>query len=50
MRAILRTKFGGPEVLVLREMPKPDLSRFEVALENDWPATQSVLYPSNHKF
>src|SRR5271167_4959350 len=24
MRAILRTKFGGPEVLVIREMPEPE--------------------------
>jgi NADPH:quinone reductase-like Zn-dependent oxidoreductase len=24
MRAILRTKFGGPEVLTIREMPEPE--------------------------
>jgi hypothetical protein len=24
MRAILRTKFGGPEVPVIREMPEPE--------------------------
>ena len=24
MRAILRTKFGGPEVLVIREIPEPE--------------------------
>ena len=46
MRAILGTKFGGPEVLVLREMPKSGLSRFEGCARNNWPATQSVLYPT----
>jgi NADPH:quinone reductase-like Zn-dependent oxidoreductase len=24
MRAILRTRFGGPEVLVIREIPEPE--------------------------
>ena len=24
MRAILRTKFGGPDVLVIREIPEPE--------------------------
>src|SRR5262245_43662880 len=24
MRAILRTRFGGPDVLVIREMPEPE--------------------------
>ena len=24
MRAILRTEFGGPEVLVIREIPEPE--------------------------
>jgi hypothetical protein len=29
MRAILRTKFGGPEVLVIREIPEqPAIQRF----------------------
>ena len=33
MRAILRTKFGGPEVLVIREMPEPEPQEGHVVIE-----------------
>jgi NADPH2:quinone reductase len=33
MRAILRTRFGGPEVLVIREIPKPEPKAGHVVIE-----------------
>jgi NADPH:quinone reductase len=33
MRAILRTAFGGPEVLVIREMPEPEPKQGHVVIE-----------------
>jgi NADPH:quinone reductase len=33
MRAILRTEFGGPEVLVIREMPEPEPKEGHVVIE-----------------
>jgi NADPH:quinone reductase len=33
MRAILRTQFGGPEVLVIREIPKPEPKPGHVVIE-----------------
>ena len=33
MRAILRTKFGGPEVLAIREMPAPEPKEGHVVIE-----------------
>jgi NADPH:quinone reductase len=33
MRAILRTEFGGPEVLVIREMPEPEPKDGHVVIE-----------------
>src|SRR5215813_3990651 len=33
MRAILRKKFGGPEVLVIREMPEPEPKTGHVVIE-----------------
>jgi NADPH:quinone reductase-like Zn-dependent oxidoreductase len=33
MRAILRTEFGGPEVLVIREMPEPEPKESHAVIE-----------------
>src|SRR6516225_10088798 len=33
MRAILRTQFGGPEVLVLRDIPEPEPKAGHVVIE-----------------
>src|SRR5499426_1078999 len=33
MRAILRTAFGGPEVLVIREIPEPEPKEGHVVIE-----------------
>ena len=33
MRAILRTQFGGPEVLVIREIPEPEPKVGHVVIE-----------------
>lgn len=33
MRAILRTKFGGPEVLVVREIPEPELQNGHAVIQ-----------------
>jgi NADPH:quinone reductase len=33
MRAILRTRFGGPEVLVIREMPEPEPKEGQAVIE-----------------
>ena len=33
MRAILRTRFGGPEVLVIREIPEPEPKEGHVVIQ-----------------
>ena len=33
MRAILRTEFGGPEVLVIREIPEPEPKEGHAVIE-----------------
>jgi NADPH:quinone reductase-like Zn-dependent oxidoreductase len=33
MRAILRKKFGGPDVLEIREMPEPEAKEGHVVIE-----------------
>src|SRR6516165_10710312 len=33
MRAILRTRFGGPEVLVIREIPEPEPKEGQVVIQ-----------------
>jgi hypothetical protein len=36
MRAILRTGFGGPEVLVIREIPEPEPKDGHVVIQIKW--------------